>query len=90
MESPLTENLAVVGAGSWGTALAIALAVPSVRIVAPIPNKTTVGIEVPNDHRNMVRLSEVMAGIAEMIPEIQVEATFPDGTKLVTVHEPIR
>ena len=34
--------------------------------------------------------SEVMEGIAEMIHEIQVEATFPDGTKLVTVHEPIR
>ncbi len=32
---------------------------------------------------------EVMDGIAEMIPEIQVEATFPDGTKLVTVHDPI-
>ena len=34
--------------------------------------------------------AQVMDGIAEMIPEIQVEATFPDGTKLVTVHEPIR
>ncbi|MET1025943.1 MAG: urease subunit gamma [Dongiaceae bacterium] len=33
---------------------------------------------------------QVMPGIAEMILEIQVEATFPDGTKLVTVHEPIR
>lgn len=33
--------------------------------------------------------SDVMEGIAEMIPEIQVEATFPDGTKLVTVHQPI-
>ena len=33
--------------------------------------------------------AEVMDGIAEMIPEIQVEATFPDGTKLVTVHHPI-
>lgn len=32
---------------------------------------------------------QVMEGIAEMIPEIQVEATFPDGTKLVTVHQPI-
>ena len=32
---------------------------------------------------------DVMDGIAEMIPEIQVEATFPDGTKLVTVHHPI-
>ena len=34
--------------------------------------------------------AQVMDGIPEMIPEIQVEATFPDGTKLVTVHEPIR
>jgi urease subunit gamma len=34
--------------------------------------------------------AQVMDGIAEMIHEIQVEATFPDGTKLVTVHQPIR
>jgi urease subunit gamma len=33
---------------------------------------------------------DVMEGIPEMIPEIQIEATFPDGTKLVTVHQPIR
>ena len=33
--------------------------------------------------------NDVMSGIAEMIPDIQVEATFPDGTKLVTVHHPI-
>jgi urease subunit gamma len=33
---------------------------------------------------------DVMPGVPEMIPEIQVEATFPDGTKLVTVHQPIR
>ncbi|MDU5144327.1 MAG: urease subunit gamma [Paenibacillus dendritiformis] len=33
---------------------------------------------------------DVMDGVAEMIPDILVEATFPDGTKLVTVHEPIR
>ena len=39
---------------------------------------------------SVVSRAEVMDGIAEMIPEIQVEATFPDGTKLVTVHEPIR
>ncbi len=38
----------------------------------------------------LLRRDEVMAGIPEMIPEIQVEATFPDGTKLVTVHTPIR
>lgn len=34
--------------------------------------------------------SDVMEGVAEMIPEVQVEATFPDGSKLVTVHHPIR
>jgi urease subunit gamma len=33
--------------------------------------------------------TDVMDGVAEMIPEVQVEATFPDGTKLVTVHQPI-
>jgi urease subunit gamma len=33
---------------------------------------------------------DVMEGIPEMIPDVQVEATFPDGTKLVTVHDPIR
>ncbi|MBM3628330.1 MAG: urease subunit gamma [Alphaproteobacteria bacterium] len=38
----------------------------------------------------VVGRGQVMAGVAEMIHEIQVEATFPDGTKLVTVHQPIR
>jgi urease subunit gamma len=38
----------------------------------------------------VLRRDQVMEGIPEMIHEIQVEATFPDGTKLVTVHEPIR
>ncbi|HQT26659.1 MAG TPA: urease subunit gamma [Burkholderiales bacterium] len=37
----------------------------------------------------ILRRDEVMEGVPEMIPEIQVEATFPDGTKLVTVHNPI-
>ena len=37
----------------------------------------------------IITRAELMDGIAEMIPEIQVEATFPDGTKLVTVHQPI-
>ena len=37
----------------------------------------------------LLKRDEVMEGVAEMIPEIQVEATFPDGTKLVTVHNPI-
>ena len=39
--------------------------------------------------RTLLRADEVMEGIAEMIHEVQVEATFPDGTKLVTVHDPI-
>ena len=39
---------------------------------------------------NVLTRAQVMDGIPEMIPEIQVEATFPDGTKLVTVHDPIR
>ena len=37
----------------------------------------------------IISRSEVMEGVPEMIPEIQVEASFPDGTKLVTVHHPI-
>jgi urease subunit gamma len=39
--------------------------------------------------RSILARSEVMDGVPEMIPDIQVEATFPDGTKLVTVHQPI-
>ncbi len=39
---------------------------------------------------NVISREQVMEGVAEMIHDIQVEATFPDGTKLVTVHEPIR
>ena len=39
---------------------------------------------------HVVSREQVMAGVAEMIHDVQVEATFPDGTKLVTVHEPIR
>jgi urease subunit gamma len=37
----------------------------------------------------ILKREDVMEGIPEMIPEVQVEATFPDGTKLVTVHDPI-
>ncbi|HOA95531.1 MAG TPA: urease subunit gamma [Quisquiliibacterium sp.] len=39
--------------------------------------------------RTLLTRADVMDGVAEMIPDIQVEATFPDGTKLVTVHQPI-
>ncbi len=39
--------------------------------------------------KTILSREDVMEGIAEMIPEVQVEATFPDGTKLVTIHQPI-
>ena len=45
--------------------------------------------ELMSEGRSVLTRADVMAGVAEMIPEIQVEATFPDGTKLVTVHQPI-
>jgi urease subunit gamma len=45
--------------------------------------------ELMSHGRSILTRNEVMEGIPEMIPEIQVEATFPDGTKLITVHQPI-
>ena len=42
-----------------------------------------------SEGKTVLTREDVMDGVAEMIPEIQVEATFPDGTKLVTVHQPI-
>jgi urease subunit gamma len=42
-----------------------------------------------SDGKLILSRADVMEGVAEMIPDIQVEATFPDGTKLVTVHQPI-
>jgi urease subunit gamma len=42
-----------------------------------------------SDGRSVLTRADVMDGIAEMIPDIQIEASFPDGTKLVTVHQPI-
>ncbi|RCL00475.1 MAG: urease subunit gamma [Candidatus Tokpelaia sp. JSC085] len=38
----------------------------------------------------ILTVAEVIDGVADMIPDVQVEATFPDGTKLVTIHQPIR
>jgi urease subunit gamma len=42
-----------------------------------------------SEGQKVLTRADVMEGVAEMVPEIQVEATFPDGTKLVTVHHPI-
>ena len=46
--------------------------------------------ELMRDGGAVLTRAQVMEGIAEMVHEVQVEATFPDGTKLVTIHQPIR
>jgi urease subunit gamma len=46
--------------------------------------------ELMRDGATVLNRAQVMEGVPEMIHDIQVEATFPDGTKLVTVHQPIR
>jgi urease subunit gamma len=46
--------------------------------------------ELMDGGRSVLTRADVMDGIAEMLDEVQMEATFPDGTKLVTLHEPIR
>jgi urease subunit gamma len=46
--------------------------------------------ELMSEGTRLLKRSDVMEGVPEMVPEIQVEATFPDGTKLVTVHDPVR
>jgi urease subunit gamma len=46
--------------------------------------------ELMSEGRELLRRDQVMDGVAEMIADVQVEATFPDGTKLVTVHHPIQ
>jgi urease subunit gamma len=45
--------------------------------------------EIMSEGRNVLTRADVMEGVPEMIGEVQVEATFPDGTKLITVHQPI-
>lgn len=46
--------------------------------------------ELMSEGRTLLSRSDVMDGIVELLDEVQVEATFPDGTKLVTVHDPIQ
>jgi urease subunit gamma len=46
--------------------------------------------EIMSTGGNILKREQVLEGVAEMIHEVQVEATFPDGTKLVTIHDPIR
>jgi urease subunit gamma len=46
-------------------------------------------VELMEAGRHVLGRGDVLDGVPEMLPEVQIEATFPDGTKLVTVHEPI-
>ena len=65
---------------------AVALISPAI-LVGARDGKTVA--QLMSEGREVLTRADVMEGIPEMIPEIQVEATFPDGTKLVTVHQPI-
>ena len=71
-EIELEAGLRVSRIMSLADDLAIALAVPSAASVAPIPGKTTVGIEVPNDHRTVVRLGDVIAGVGDGTQECRI------------------
>ena len=66
-----------------------AVAVISAEIVEAARDGKTVA-EVMSFGASILKREEVMDGVPEMIHEVQVEATFPDGTKLVTIHDPIR
>jgi urease subunit gamma len=65
-----------------------AMAFISMEIIEGARDGKTVA-ELMSYGRTLLAREDVMDGVAEMIPEVQVEATFPDGTKLVTVHDPI-
>jgi urease gamma subunit len=65
-----------------------AMAYISMEIIEGARDGKTVA-ELMSYGRTLLTRDDVMDGIAEMIPEVQVEATFPDGTKLVTIHDPI-
>jgi S-DNA-T family DNA segregation ATPase FtsK/SpoIIIE len=71
-EIELEAGLRVAKINSVANDLAIALAVPNVRIVSPLPNRTTVGIEVPNDRRAMVRLGEVIEGVRDQMARLRI------------------
>ena len=65
-----------------------AIALISMTIMEGARDGRTVA-DLMSEGRNVLTREDVMEGVPEMIPDIQVEATFPDGTKLVTVHQPI-
>jgi urease subunit gamma len=66
-----------------------AVAILSAEILEAARDGKTVA-EIMSFGATILRRSDVMDGVADMIHDVQVEATFPDGTKLVTVHDPVR
>ena len=66
-----------------------AMAILSAEAIEAARDGKTVA-EIMNSGTRILTRDQVMEGVAEMIHEVQVEATFPDGTKLVTIHDPIR
>ena len=66
-----------------------AVAILSAEIVEAARDGRSVA-EIMSFGEQILRRDQLMEGVAEMIHEVQVEATFPDGTKLVTIHDPIR
>jgi urease subunit gamma len=66
-----------------------AVAILSAEVMEAARDGKTVA-QIMSSGAKILNRSQVMDGVAEMIHEVQVEATFPDGTKLVTIHDPIR
>jgi urease subunit gamma len=66
-----------------------AMAIITAEVMEAARDGTTVA-EIMSRGGKILTRGDVMEGVAEMIHEVQVEATFPDGTKLVTIHDPIR
>jgi urease subunit gamma len=66
-----------------------AMAILSAEVLEAARDGKTVA-EIMSLGANILTRDQLMDGVAEMIHEVQVEATFPDGTKLVTIHDPIR
>jgi urease subunit gamma len=66
-----------------------ALAILSAEIMEAARNGQSVA-EIMSFGATILKREDLMDGVAEMVHEVQVEATFPDGTKLVTIHDPVR
>ena len=66
-----------------------AVAILSAEVMEAARDGSTVA-QIMSSGTKILNRSQVMDGVADMVHEVQVEATFPDGTKLVTIHDPIR